>query len=205
MKPTCQELRDNAWKALEKSGGYWYAVLLLLIVTAIIAAASGVTGGVLGLLALPMTFAYNVEILKLDREGKVPQIESIFNIYRDNFQKSFLVTFLIELFVLLWALLFIVPGIIMAYAYSMSIYIAHDNPELTAMEAIQKSKEMMRGHKWDLFVLDLSFIGWILLCCLTFGLGFILLQPYIDTAHAEFYRNLIGESNDEVKTNNAEA
>ena len=205
MKPTCQELRDNAWKALEKSGGYWYAVLLLLIVTAIIAAASGVTGGVLGLLALPMTFAYNIEILKLDREGKVPQIESIFNIYRDNFQKSFLVTFLIELFVLLWALLFIVPGIIMAYAYSMSIYIAHDNPELTAMEAIQKSKEMMRGHKWDLFVLDLSFIGWILLCCLTFGLGFILLQPYIDTAHAEFYRNLIGESNDEVKTNNAEA
>lgn len=197
MKPTCQELRDNAWKALEKSGGYWYAVLLLLIVTAIIAAASGVTGGVLGLLALPMTFAYNIEILKLDREGKVPQIESIFNIYRDNFQKSFLVTFLIELFVLLWALLFIIPGIIMAYAYSMSIYIAHDNPELTAMEAIQKSKEMMRGHKWDLFVLDLSFIGWILLCCFTFGFGFILLQPYIDTAHAEFYRNLIGETNDE--------
>lgn len=197
MKPTCQELRDNAWKALEKSGGYWYAVLLLLIVTAIIAAASGVTGGVLGLLALPMTFAYTVEILKLDREGKVPQIESIFNIYRDNFQKSFLVTFLIELFVILWALLFIIPGVIMAYAYSMSIYIAHDNPELTAMEAIQKSKEMMRGHKWDLFVLDLSFIGWILLCCLTFGLGFILLQPYIDTAHAEFYRNLKGVTNDE--------
>lgn len=205
MKPTCQELRDNAWKALEKSGGYWYAVLLILIVTVITSAVSAPSMGVLALLALPMSYAYSVEILRLDREGKVPQIENLFNVYRDNFQKSFLVTLLITLFVVLWTMLFIIPGIIMAYAYSMAIFIANDNPELTAMEAIQKSKEIMKGHKWDLFVLDLSFIGWILLCCLTFGLGFILLQPYIDTAHAEFYRNLIGESNDEVKTNNAEA
>ncbi len=197
MKPTCKELRENAWKALEKSGGYWYAVLMGVIISIIAAAASGASFGVLALLALPMSFAFSVAILQLDREGKVPQIESLFTIYRDNFQKSFLVLFLINLFVMLWTLLFIIPGVIMAYAYSMSVYIANDNPELTSMEAIQKSKELMKGHKWDLFVLDLSFIGWILLACITFGAGLILLKPYVETAHAEFYRNLIGESNNE--------
>jgi len=202
MKSTCKEMRDSAWNTLEKSGGYWYAVLLVLVVTAIAAAASGVTAGVLSLLVLPMSYAYAVEILKLVREGKVPQIESLFNIYRDNFQKSFLVTFLVVLFTMLWSLLFFIPGVIMAYAYSMSVFVANDNPELTAMEAIQKSKELMQGHKWDLFVLDLSFIGWILLCCLTFGLGFVLLQPYIDAAHALFYQELIGEkeNNKDVDT-----
>lgn len=58
------------------------------------------------------------------------------------------------------------------------------------MDAIRKSKELMRGHKWDLFVLDLSFIGWILLSMLTGGIGFIFLAPYIDMAHVEFYRQL---------------
>ncbi len=192
MNISCSEFRQRAWDALAQSNGYWYAVLLLLIVIAISAALGSATVGFLGLLALPMTYAYNVEILKLDRELKVPVIENLFTIYRDNLLKAFLVPFLKTLFVFLWSLLFVIPGFIMAYAYSMAIYIAHDNPEMSTMDAIKKSKELMRGHKWDLFVLDLSFIGWILLACLTGGIGFFFLQPYIDTAHAEFYREISG-------------
>ena len=193
MKSTCEEIRGRAWKALEGNGNYWYAVLLILIIGAI-SAVGGMSGGIVTLLALPMSFAYNVEILKLDREGKKPQIENIFYVYRDNLEKSFLVMFLVTLFICLWMLLLIIPGIVMAYAYSMSVYVSHDNPDLSAMDAIKKSRELMNGHKWELFVLDLSFIGWILLCCLTCGVGFLFLQPYIDTAHAEFYRELINEA-----------
>lgn len=188
MKPTCKELRDRAWKSLE--GLYWDLFLLDLIVAVIAGAAGSFTMGALALLALPMTFALDVAFLTASRQKAVPKVESLFTIYRDNFKKAFLVPFLTVLFTYLWTLLFIIPGIIMAYAYSMAIFVANDNPELTPMEAIKKSKELMRGHKWDLFVLDLSFIGWILLCCLTCGIGFIFLAPYIEMAHAEFYREL---------------
>ena len=84
----------------------------------------------------------------------------------------------------------------MAYAYSMAVYVSNDHPELSSMDAIRKSKELMRGHKWDLFVLDLSFIGWILLCLLTCGIGFFFLLPYIEAAHAEFYRELTDKAVD---------
>ena len=194
MKPTCKELRARAWKTLE--GRYWSVFLLFLVVVVIDGIASSVTAGVLGLLALPLLYALDVAFLQVSRSKEVPSVESLFYVYRDNFLKSFLVVFLMFLFVSLWTLLLIIPGIIMAYAYSMAVYVANDNPELSAMDAIRKSRELMRGHKWDLFVLDLSFIGWILLCCLTCGLGFLFLAPYIEMAHAEFYRELTDKAED---------
>lgn len=188
MKLTCKELRDRAWESLR--GMYWPLFLLYLILFVIAGAAGGISLGVLSLLTLPMAYALDVAVLNMSRDRVTPQPECLFNVYRDNFGKAFLVPFLMILFVYLWSLLLIIPGIIMAYAYSMSVYVSKDNPELSAMDAIRTSKELMRGHKWDLFVLDLSFIGWILLAMLTCGLGFVFLTPYIETAHAEFYREL---------------
>jgi len=72
----------------------------------------------------------------------------------------------------------------------MAFYIISDNPEIGAMEAIRKSKEMMRGFRWKLFCLNLSFIGWVLLCVLTLGIGFLWLQPYMNASFANFYQNL---------------
>lgn len=103
--------------------------------------------------------------------------------------------FLMNLFTLLWTLLFIVPGIIKAFAYAMTPYILIDNPELGPNEARQRSIQMMRGHKWKLFGLELSFIGWFMLCLLSLGVGFIWLNPYYRMAHAAFYRNLVDEFN----------
>jgi len=95
-----------------------------------------------------------------------------------------------NLFIFLWMLLLIVPGIVAAYSYRMSLYLLIDNPEIGVSEALRKSKEMMNGYKARLFYLDLSFIGWALLCVLTFGIGILWLYPYMLTSQAIFYEEL---------------
>lgn len=94
------------------------------------------------------------------------------------------------IFVFLWSLLLIIPGIIASYRYRMAMYIIHDDPEVGIMEAIRASKQMMIGHKMDLFVLDLSFIGWGLLCVVTFGIATLYVGPYAAATQAAFYDNL---------------
>ena len=82
------------------------------------------------------------------------------------------------------------PGLIAFYAYCMSPYIMVDNPEMSAKEAMKASRAMMKGNKWKLFCLTFSFIGWDLLAALTFGIGNIVLCPYVEAAGAAFYREL---------------
>ncbi len=74
-------------------------------------------------------------------------------------------------------------------------FILRDNPELSPKEVLHKSRIMMRGHKWDLFVLVLSFIGWFLVAIITFGIGFLWIGPYLDTAIAHFYEDIKAENN----------
>ena len=90
----------------------------------------------------------------------------------------------------LWMLLFIIPGIVAAYRYAMTSFILAENPELTAGEAINCSKELMDGNKWRLFCLNFSFIGWIILCGFTLGIGYLWLTPYEQAANAAFYRDI---------------
>lgn len=97
---------------------------------------------------------------------------------------------LVGIFTFLWSLLLIIPGIIKAYSYSMTPYILIDNPELSVREAIRKSQRMMVGQKFNLFYLQLSFIGWFFLACLTGGIGFLWVIPYYQTSQAVFYQNL---------------
>ena len=101
--------------------------------------------------------------------------------------------FLKGLYVLLWSILFIIPGIIKTLAYAMTNYILVDHPELSANKAILLSNEMMKGHKYDLFYLYLSFAGWFLLCILTLGIGYFWLIPYAQTAQASFYQDVKAE------------
>ena len=75
----------------------------------------------------------------------------------------------------------------------MTYYILLDEPELKYNAAIEKSVEIMKGKKFKLFLLDLSFIGWALLCILTLGIGLVLLVPYMNTAQAAFYEDLKAE------------
>jgi len=103
---------------------------------------------------------------------------------------------LMMLFILLWMLLLIVPGIIAAISYALVFYIMHDDPNIGAMEAIDKSKKMMYGYKWKYFCLGLRFIGWFILGILSLGIGFLWIVPYMSISQAKFY--------DDVKANSVE-
>lgn len=87
-------------------------------------------------------------------------------------------------------LLLIVPGIILAFGYSMINYIYIDNPEIGIVEVMKKSREMMRGHKWDFFCLGLSFIGWMILGLFTLGILYFWLIPYMGVAQVNFYESI---------------
>lgn len=95
--------------------------------------------------------------------------------------------FLRAIFTFLWTLLFIIPGIVKSYAYRMVPYILADNPNIGANRAIELSNNMTRGHKFDMFVLDLSFLGWYLLGLLAFFIGGLFVAPYQHATDAELY------------------
>ena len=97
---------------------------------------------------------------------------------------------LVTVFTILWSFLLIIPGIIKAYSYALTPYILVDNPELSPREALRRSQQMMQGQKFNLFYLQLSFIGWWILACFTGGIGFLWLVPYYQTSQAAFYQNL---------------
>lgn len=98
-----------------------------------------------------------------------------------------------SLFVLLWTLLLIIPGIIASYRYAMAPYIMAQDPTVGIREAVDRSKQMMQGRKWQLFCLQFSFIGWALLCALTLGVGNLWLRPYMQAATAAFYLDASGQ------------
>lgn len=93
-------------------------------------------------------------------------------------------------YVFLWSLLFVIPGIVASLSYSMTNYILAESPDLTASEAIERSKAIMQGNRWRFFCLQLSFIGWDILALFTFGIGFLFLAPYKQAAYAAFYRDV---------------
>ncbi|MFC5468244.1 DUF975 family protein [Cohnella suwonensis] len=105
--------------------------------------------------------------------------------------RTFMLYLLMNIFIFLWTLLLLIPGLIAYLRYSMSYFILKDNPELFASEAIRRSKQLMYGHKWRYFVLNLTFIGWALLGVLTCFVGYLWLLPYIRVTQAHFYEDLI--------------
>ena len=108
----------------------------------------------------------------------------------DDFWAAFKVNFLVGLFTFLWSLLFIIPGIIKSFSYSMSLYVLAENKGKPALECINESKAMTEGHKLELFVLGLSFIGWTLLCIITLGIAAIWVGPYMNATFANAYNLL---------------
>lgn len=136
----------------------------------------------------PMTLGLVTYFLHLFRTDN-SKIEDVFSGF-SSFGKTFVLNLLISIFVFLWLLLLIVPGIIAGIRYSMGFYIMHDNPEMSAVEALNKSKEMMDGEKMRLFILWLSFLGWFILGLISLGIGFIWITPYYNAAVTAFYEDL---------------
>ena len=99
--------------------------------------------------------------------------------------------FLRTLLVFLWSLLLVVPGVFAAYSYRMAFFLLADHPDWSPWKAIAESKSLMYGHRWRLFCLDLSFLGWFMLVFATCGLAGIFVIPYHATATAAFYEDLL--------------
>lgn len=121
--------------------------------------------------------------------GEQPDIMELFS--KGNlFLKAFVTAILTGLAVLGGALLLVIPGIILAFGYSMITYIYIDNPEIGIVEVMKKSREMMKGHKWEYFCLILSFLGWMILGIFTLGILYFWLFPYMGVAQANFYESI---------------
>jgi uncharacterized membrane protein len=192
-------------RALASLSGKWdkaiIATIIYLIITIGVSqvitipfsssiAGSGSASFLWTVLCFPLLWGYTVFFLNIIREKKIDW-DSIFDGYKNGEWKRIGGTYLLYyIYVILWTLLLIIPGIIKALSYSMTPFILQDDPTISGNAAIEKSMRMMDGNKMDLFWLFLSFIGWIILSIMTFGIGFILLEPYINTSVAHFYEDL---------------
>ena len=101
--------------------------------------------------------------------------------------KIILLSIVQYIFIFLWSLLFVIPGIVKMYAYSMAYYIKLDHPDYGWKACIDESRQLMDGHKWEKFVLDLSFLGWIIVGSLCLGVGTLWVTPYMEATNAQFY------------------
>ena len=195
---TSSELRARARSSLK--GNWGRAILLFVLMGLIIGAPDIILSSIdktvqfafVLIVSGPIMFGMSSAFLAL-ADNQRPSVSTLF-IGFNRFGTTFLLYVLMMIFVYLWMLLLIIPGIIAALRYSQAYYILRDNPEISALEAIRRSKEMMKGHKGRLFMLYLSFIGWWLLGILTLGIGFLWLCPYVYTAQAHFYLDLSNRS-----------
>lgn len=147
-------------------------------------------GLVLFILALPLTWGFQTLFLGAVRGGDATAKDMFEGYNKELFSRVLTTTLLYYVYVFLWSLLLLIPGCIKSYSYAMTPYILKDNPEMKNNAAIEESMRMMDGHKLELFMLDLSFIGWAILSILTCCIGFLWLVPYMNMARVNFYEDL---------------
>ena len=184
---------EIAGQQIYTSGGGWNEELTGFLVTGatFLFAAALVMTVVYFILGSVVETGYAKFNLELVERRKEPEIGTMFGYF--TYWKTTAAAWLLRsLYVCLGLLLFIIPGIVAGYSYAMTGYILAEHPELTATEAIERSKQMMSGNRFRLFCLRLSFIGWELLCGLTLGIGNLWLNPYKQAAEAAFYREVSG-------------
>lgn len=186
---TRAELKSAAKEQIKGKIGILFVMFLIIFAIGIACRFIPILGGIAAIVITPaFSLSLCMIYLKLAKKDEIA-VGDIFAGFNKTGRALWL-NILVGFFTFLWTLLLIIPGIIKQYAYSMSFYILADNPELTAREALSKSKEMMNGHKWDLFVLQLSFFWWYLLVGITFGIAAIYVTPYISATTANFYNSI---------------
>lgn len=203
-----KDFRNAAWKDMK---GSWGTLALIYFLYTIILGALGAVNGLnalrivflsvlsiaasVAVLLLSGPFNLGIHISALDVSRKQPvSVGSLFEGFK-SFGDSLALSILNAIFIFLWSLLLVIPGIIKMYSYSMGYFILADRPDLSGNQARKRSMYLMKGHKWQLFCLDFSFIGWYLLSLLTLGILAFWIYPYHMTARAEFYNELLVEEN----------
>jgi uncharacterized membrane protein len=179
-------------QARESLKGLWGLAIGAVVVFILVLGACGIVpiiGSIAPLIiAGPMEVGLIIFSLAIARKQNA-QLSQIFDGFK-KFGVAVGANLLRMLFIFLWSLLLIVPGIIAGLSYAMTLYIVAESDSIGPLEAMQKSKEMMRGNRLKLFCLGWRFFGWSLLCMLTFGIGFLWLFPYAIVSYAQFYNDL---------------
>lgn len=192
--------KNRALSALENKWGNFVAITFvygfIIGITQILSgdkdspAILHLIGLVLFILALPLTWGFQTLFLGAVRGGEATAKDLFEGYNKELFSRVLTTTLLYYVYVFLWSLLLLIPGCIKSYSYAMTPYILKDNPEMKNNAAIEESMRMMDGHKLELFLLDLSFIGWAILSILTCCIGFLWLVPYMNMARVNFYEDL---------------
>lgn len=201
---TLSVYRAEACMALR---GSWFGAALLFFVATLIgglfnvglticfgsdAVMSNATSLVGSLLFVPIAYGVCFAFLGQARQREM-QIGDLFCGYNKRVWSTMILWYV---YLILWTLLLIIPGIIKSYSYSMTCYIMADDPDISGNAAIEKSMAMMSGHKWRLFLLDLTFIGWYILGVLCFFVGVFWAEAYRQQARVMFYETLKQEENE---------
>ena len=179
----------------ELFGAKWmWALLMLLIVSATVSAAAGVTCGIAALVvAGPLEYGCIRVYLRLVRhEDEHAEIKHLWAGFKGKIGQTFVVELLQYIYIFFWTLLLIIPGIIKSYAYAATMYLVHEQ-DLSGNEAITASRKLMKGRKWKLFCLDLSFIGWYIVGLLCLGVGVLWVQTYHTMAKTLFFEDAMKE------------
>lgn len=167
------------------------ALAACLIMTVITSAAGTILTGIGSILVSgPLAYGLAYLFLKQSRDGQVMNIGDLFRGFQDDFGGTLLLGLLSSLFTFLWSLLLVIPGVVKSYAYSQAVYVKVDHPDYDWRRCLDESIQMMKGHKMDLFVLDLSFIGWYIVGALCLGLGTLWVAPYHVATRTQFYEDL---------------
>jgi uncharacterized membrane protein len=188
-----QQARENLGGKIFASNWLWM-VLAGIIISAANSVAASVTMafGAIGVIVIAGAVQYGLArtTVNLARGAEKPNLLDLTKGFTEGFGRTFLLGLMTNLFVALWSLLFLIPGIIKSYSYAMAPFIMQDDPSKGWNECITESRQMMNGHKAQLFWLDFSFIGWIIVGALTCGIGMLFVTPYMNQARANFYLEL---------------
>ena len=204
-KEAALEYLKGNWPAAIIASAIYFVVLWLVIGSQYTPALMGNTIGVdaavsgsgflVAVLVLgPLSIGYANAFRLLCNTGNANVTANMVHLSTNRYLHLVGVYLLMTVKIILWSLLFIVPGVMKAFSYAMTPFIAVEHPEMSASEVLAKSSEMMYGHRMELFMLYLSFIGWFLLSMLTAFVGLIILQSYVLCSVVEFYNEIKGPS-----------
>jgi len=211
------EIKERAKDVLRK--GYWKAFLVSLIILIVGGSSNGSSSSnwrsegqididpqlLLGIIIGVGLFAVFAILFRIfigsvievggrkffiQADSSEPNINHVMSGFKNGYGNTVLTMFYRAILLIGWFLLLIIPGIIKSYAYTFVPYILADNPDIKPSRAIEMSNQMTNGHKFDMFVLDLSFIGWYLLGGLALGIGVLFVNPYRDATMAQLYLKL---------------
>ena len=185
------ELKAMAKAQIKGKIGILFLITLIVALVPSLLNLIPVVGTIIALLLTPALSLSLIRVYLNVIKGIKPSVGDAFS-GTDDFWAAFKVYFLVGLYTFLWSLLFYIPGIIKGISYSMSMYILAENKGMSARECIKRSQEMTNGHKMELFVLYLSFLGWAILGAFTFGLLYIWLVPYMNATITNYYDRLRG-------------